>query len=99
MYVSGYSSQDSYTSPISGVFSEAKNDAQNTTAFLQMFDFFTKKSQTNPPPSNIPRNSEELDLKLLIQVYQAVKEMYYDFDEVDKKDLEYAMISGLVSGL
>jgi len=96
MYVSGYSSQDSYTSSITGVFSENKTDSQNTTAFLQMFDFFTQKSQKPTETSPI---SEELDLKLLLQVYENVKEMYYDFDEVDKKELEYAMISWLVSGL
>jgi len=96
MYVSGYSSQDSLSSPLAGNFWKTSENTQNTTAFLQMFDFFSQKSQK---PIEIQKNSEDLDLRLLMQVYKEVQEMYYDFDEVDKKELEYAMISGLVSGL
>jgi len=83
MYVSWYSNQEV----------EQKNS--DSVALLNMFDFFTKQTQKE----EYSKKTKELDTQLLLQVYENLKKEYYDFGEVDQKELEYAMISWMVAGL
>lgn len=59
---------------------------------------FIEISKKSLKKNNITTN-QEIDLKLLWETYNIIKENYYSFDSISKKDIVYGIIKGFTQSL